>query len=90
MGNGYVGNAEWRGTPLSLVLDAAGIKPLAREVVLEGTDRGRPPFAPAEVRFPKSLLLEKALHRDTLLAYEMNGVPLPPEHGGAVRAVVPG
>ena len=40
--------------------------------------------------FAKSLPLEKALHPDTLLVYAMNGVPLPREHGGPVRAVVPG
>ncbi len=90
LNNGYVGNAEWKGASLRLVLDQAGIKPTAREVVLEGADRGKPAFAPAEVSFAKSLPLEKALHPDTLLVYEMNGVPLPREHGGPVRAIVPG
>lgn len=90
LGNGYVGNAEWKGTPLRLALDQAGIKPGAREAVLEGADRGKPPFADTEVQFAKSLPLEKALHPDTLLVYEMNGVPLPREHGGPVRAIVPG
>jgi len=42
------------------------------------------------VPFAKSLPLEKALHPDTLLVYAMNGAPLPREHGGPVRAVVPG
>lgn len=90
LGNGYVGNAEWRGAPLQLVLDQAGVKASAREVVLEGADRGKPAFAPAEVPFAKSLPVEKALHPDTLLVYEMNGAPLPREHGGPVRALVPG
>ncbi len=90
LNNGYVGNAEWKGASLRLVLDQAGIKPTAREVVLEGADRGKPPFAPTEVPFAKSLPIEKALHPDTLLVYEMNGVPLPREHGGPVRVVVPG
>ncbi|MBI1893331.1 MAG: sulfite oxidase [Candidatus Rokubacteria bacterium] len=90
LGNGYVGNAEWRGAPLQFVLEQAGIKASAREVVLEGTDRGKAPFAPAEANFAKSLPLEKALHPDTLLVYEMNGAPLPREHGGPVRALVPG
>ena len=90
LGNGYVGNAEWRGAPLQLVLDQAGVKSLAREVVFEGADRGKPAFAPAEVPFAKSLPIEKALHPDTLLVYEMNGAPLPREHGGPVRAIVPG
>lgn len=90
LGNGYVGNAEWRGVPLQLVLDQAGVKASAREVVLEGADRGKPAFAPAEVPFAKSVPVDKALHPDTLLVYEMNGAPLPREHGGPVRALVPG
>src|SRR5207244_676704 len=90
LGNGYVGNAEWLGVPLHRILERAGLKPSAHEVVLEGADRGRPAFAQEEVPFAKSLPLEKALHPDTLLVYAMNGVPLPREHGGPVRAVVPG
>ena len=91
LNNGYVGNAEWRGAPLQLVLAQAGLKASAREVVIEGADRGKPRFAPkAEVNFAKSLPLEKAIHPDTLLVYEMNGVPLPREHGGPVRVLVPG
>jgi DMSO/TMAO reductase YedYZ molybdopterin-dependent catalytic subunit len=90
LGNGYVGNAEWLGVPLQRILERAGVKPSAREVVLEGVDRGKPAFASEEVSFAKSLPVEKALHPDTLLVYEMNGVPLPREHGGPVRVVVPG
>src|SRR5256712_4566005 len=90
LGNGYVGNAEWLGVPLHRILERAGLKPSAHEVVLEGADRGQPAFAPEEVPFAKSLPLEKALHPDTLLVYAMNGAPLPREHGGPVRAVVPG
>ena len=90
LGNGYVGNAEWLGVPLHRVLERAGVKSSAREVVLEGMDRGKPAFAQEEVPFAKSLPIEKALHPDTLLVYQMNGVPLPREHGGPVRAVVPG
>ena len=47
LNNGYVGNARWRGAPLRLVLERAGIKPEAHDVVLEGADRGKPEFAPA-------------------------------------------
>src|SRR5439155_1275354 len=79
-----------RAVPLARILERAGLTPSAREVVLEGADRGKPAFAPEEVAFAKSLPLEKALHPDTLLVYAMNGVPLPREHGGPVRAVVPG
>ncbi len=90
LGNGFVGNAEWRGAPLAAVLARAGVKPAAREIVLEGADRGRNPAAPAEIAFAKSLPVDKALHPDTLLVYEMNGAPLPRELGGPVRMIVPG
>lgn len=90
LNNGYVGNAEWRGTPLRLVLEQAGLKPGAVEIVLEGADRSKPPSAATEVSFAKSIPLDKALHPDTLLVYAMNGAPLPREYGGPVRALVPG
>ena len=90
LGNGFVGNAEWRGVPLAAVLARAGIKPTVREIVLEGADRGRVAAAPAEVAFAKSVPVDKALHSDTLLVYEMNGAPLPRELGGPVRMIVPG
>ena len=90
LNNGYIGNAEWRGVPLRLILDQFGLKAGAREIVLEGADRGKPPFAPTEVPFAKSIPVDKALHPDTLLVYEMNGVPLPRQYGGPVRMLVPG
>ena len=90
LNNGYVGNAAWTGVPLRLVLERAGLKPSAQEIVLEGADRGKPTFAPAEVAFAKSIPIDKAIHPDTLLVYEMNGAPLTSEHGGPVRAVVAG
>src|SRR5713101_678843 len=90
-GLGAVGNAEWTGVPLSILLDRAGIKPSAREVILEGADYGKleDPKSPAgEIKFARSIPLEKAC--DVLLAYKMNDVDLPPEHGFPVRAIVPG
>jgi len=90
-GLGAVGNAEWTGVPLSILLDRAGIKPSAREIILEGADRGKleDPKTPAgEIKFLRSIPLEKA--RDVLLAYKMNDVDLPAEHGFPVRAIVPG
>jgi DMSO/TMAO reductase YedYZ molybdopterin-dependent catalytic subunit len=82
LNNGYVGNAEWRGVPLQAVLEQAGVRTGAVEVVFEGADRGKLAVAPVEVPFAKSIPIEKALHPETLLVYEMNGVPLPREHGG--------
>jgi DMSO/TMAO reductase YedYZ molybdopterin-dependent catalytic subunit len=89
---GAVGNAEWTGVPLSTLLDRAIPKPNAREVILEGSDRGMlddPKGPPGEVKFARSIPLEKA-RRDVLLAYKMNGDDLLPEHGFPVRAIVPG
>ena len=90
LGNGFVGNAEWRGVPLAVLLQRARLKPNTQAVVLEGADRGKPAFANEEVNFAKSLPVEKALHPDTLVVYEMNGAPLPRELGGPVRMIVPG
>ena len=91
-GLGAVGNAEWTGVPLSILLERAGLKTGAREVILEGADHGRidDPKAPAgELIFARSIPLDKA-RQDALLAYRMNDVDLPPEHGFPVRAIVPG
>jgi len=90
LNSGYVGNAVWTGAPLRLVLEQAGIGSDAVEVVLEAADRGTPGFAPGEVAYAKSIPVDKALHPDTLLVYEMNGEPLPREHGGPVRVLTPG
>jgi len=91
-GLGGVGTAEWTGTPLSTLLERAGVKANAREVILEGTDGGaleEPKCPPGQLRFARSIPLEKA-RADVLLAYKMNGRDLPPEHGFPVRAIVPG
>ena len=74
------------------VLSRAGVKDSAVEVVFEGADHGPDEEAedPPEVTYERSLPIAKATHPDTLLAYEMNGEPLPPEHGYPVRLLVPG
>jgi DMSO/TMAO reductase YedYZ molybdopterin-dependent catalytic subunit len=90
-GLGAVGNAEWTGIPLPILLDRAKVKPTAREVILEGADRGKleDPKSPAgDLNFARSIPLEKA--NDVLLAYKMNDVDLPPKHGFPIRAIVPG
>ena len=89
---GAVGNAEWSGVLLRDVLERAKTNGDAREVVLEGADRGPikdPPRPPGEIHYARSVPLEKA-NADVLLAFEMNGAPLTPEHGFPLRAVVPG
>jgi DMSO/TMAO reductase YedYZ molybdopterin-dependent catalytic subunit len=89
---GAVGTAEWTGVPLSVLLDRAGVKANACEVILEGTDGGMledPKSPPGKLHFARSVPLRKA-RADVLLAYKMNGSDLPPEHGFPVRAIVPG
>jgi DMSO/TMAO reductase YedYZ molybdopterin-dependent catalytic subunit len=89
---GAVGNAEWTGVLLRDVLERAGSQARASEAILEGADRGaikEPPRPPGEIHYARSIPLEKA-NRDVLLALDMNGEPLTPEHGYPLRAVVPG
>jgi len=91
-GLGAVGNAEWTGVPLSILLERAGVKSSGREVILEGADGGKledPKSPPGGLKFARSVPLTKA-RNDVLLAYKMNEVDLPPEHGFPLRAVVPG
>ena len=91
-GLGAVGTAEWTGVPLAILLDRAEVKPEAREVILEGADEGvleEPKRPPGIVKFARSIPLLKA-RTDVLLAYQMNGNDLPPEHGFPLRAIVPG
>src|SRR5437588_7195686 len=89
---GAVGTAEWTGVALSLLLDRAGVKANACEVILDGTDGGileDPKSPPGKLHFARSVPLEKA-RADVLLACKMNGSDLQPEHGFPVRAIVPG
>ncbi len=89
-GAGAIGHAEWTGVPVHLLLERAGLKPGASEVLFEGTDRGTESDHPEPMPFSRSLPLEKAMHPDTLLATHMNGEPLEPSHGFPLRLFVPG
>ena len=84
---GAVGNAEWTGVRLRDVLAEAGVRPAARHVQFQGADR---PVVSSVPLFIRSIPLEKALHPDTLLAYDMNGRPLPLLHGAPLRVITPG
>src|SRR6266550_8487154 len=91
-GLGAVGTAEWTGVPLSILLDRAEVKAEAREVILEGADGGvleEPKRPSGKVQFARSIPLAKA-RTDVLLAFQMNGNDLPPQHGFPLRAIVPG
>ena len=89
---GAIGNAEWTGVRLSDVLERAGVRDGAVEVILEGADKGEikeAPKPPGEIHYARSVPLAKA-QADVLLAFAMNGEPLTPSHGFPLRAVVPG
>jgi sulfane dehydrogenase subunit SoxC len=83
-----VGTAEWTGTPLAPVLQEAGVEEGALEVVFTGLDRGVQ--GDVEQVYERSLTLVEALREELLLAYAVNGQPLPPQHGFPLRLVVPG
>ena len=83
-----VGTAEWTGTPLAPLLGEAGVLDDAVEVVFTGLDRGIQ--GDVEHDYARSLPLGEALRDEMLLAWAVNGEPLPPQHGFPVRLVAPG
>jgi hypothetical protein len=85
--NGALGNALWSGVRLRDVLHKAGVAPDALEVVFNGADTSVLPGTPD---FVKSLPVDRALDESTLIAFEMNGEPLPHWNGAPARLVVPG
>jgi len=87
LGNGAMGNARWEGVPLRAVLDRAGIKAGARAVTFDGLDR---PPADTVADFVKALDIDHARDEEVLLAWSMNGQPLPFLNGYPLRLVVPG
>ena len=86
-GNGAMGNARWTGVRLRDVLRKTAITSDALEVVFMGADSAVLPATPS---FVKSLPMERALDESTLIAFEMNGEPLPHWNGAPARLVVPG
>jgi DMSO/TMAO reductase YedYZ molybdopterin-dependent catalytic subunit len=87
---GAVSTAEWTGVPLAEILDRAGLTPQAAEIVFRGADRGDVGDAADPIRFERSLPVTDAGQSSSLLAYAMNGEPLPLEHGYPLRLIVPG
>jgi DMSO/TMAO reductase YedYZ molybdopterin-dependent catalytic subunit len=83
-----VGTARWRGVPLVELLEEATPSPGAVDVVFAGLDRGVE--GEVEQRYERSLTVADALAAGAILAYEMNGASLPPQHGFPLRLVVPG
>lgn len=87
MGNGAMGNARWKGVRLKDVLNRAGVAAGAKQVTFNGLDS---PVVEKTPDFVKALEVDQALDGDTMLAYEMNGEPLPMLNGFPLRLVVPG
>ena len=83
---GGVGNAVWGGVWLKDILAMAGVNKSARHVAFGGFDK---PLGKAQIQFIRSIPLEKAL-TSTLLVYEMNGEPLPLNHGYPLRGLALG
>lgn len=84
---GAVGNAQWTGVRLRDVLKVVDVRAEAKHVQFQGADR---PAVATVPLFVRSIPLEKALHPDTILAYEMNGEPLPLLHGAPLRVITSG
>jgi DMSO/TMAO reductase YedYZ molybdopterin-dependent catalytic subunit len=87
LGNGAMGNAKWRGVRLKDVLEKAGVQPGAKHVGFNGLDK---PVMEKTPDFIKSLEIDHALDGEVMLAFEMNGEPLPMLNGFPLRLVVPG
>ena len=82
------GTAEWTGVALGSLLAEAGLRDGVVEVLFTGLDRGID--GGLEQAYQRSLPIAEALGSDALLAYEMGGAPLPPQHGFPLRLIVPG
>ena len=85
--NGAMGNAKWTGVKLKDILQMAGLKPNSTEVAFNGLDS--PPL-PSVPDFVKALKLDKAIEDEVIVAYEMNGEPIPFLNGYPLKLVVPG
>ncbi|MCX6350326.1 MAG: molybdopterin-dependent oxidoreductase [Bacteroidetes bacterium] len=85
--NGGMGNAKWTGVKLKDILEMAEVNPKALDVAFNGADA--PPLA-GVADFVKSLKLPHAMDGEVMIAYEMNGKPLPLLNGFPLKLVVPG
>ena len=83
-----VGTGQWTGTPLAALLAEAGVRSEAVEVAFAGLDRGVE--GGVEQDYARALPVAEATRDEVLLAYALNGAPLPPQHGYPLRLVVPG
>ncbi|WP_248347284.1 sulfite oxidase [Cytobacillus firmus] len=86
---GAVSQGKWKGVPLKELLDKAGLLAGSKEAVFAGMDFGERKDFKESFYFARSLPIEKALHEDTIVAYEYNGKPIPYKHGYPFRLIVP-
>ena len=87
LGNGAMGNAKWKGVRVKDLLAKAGLKANAKQVTFDGLDRAVVDKTPD---FIKALEVDQANDGEVMLAYEMNGQPLPFLNGFPLRLIVPG
>jgi DMSO/TMAO reductase YedYZ molybdopterin-dependent catalytic subunit len=93
---GLIGNGRWTGVPLRAVLERAGLKPNAREIVFFGADKGpeevefRTQKYTVEQQYGRSMPRDKATAPEPFLAYALNGQPLTRHQGSPLRLIVPG
>lgn len=89
---GGIGNARWAGTPLAPILEEAGVLDNGKEVVFWGADEGEITIRDMTFKqnFARSMSLADAMSPDNILAYEMNGEPLPEPNGFPLRLIAPG
>jgi DMSO/TMAO reductase YedYZ molybdopterin-dependent catalytic subunit len=93
---GLIGNARWAGTPLTAILEEAGVKENGIEVVFWGTDVGDIALKDGtrdvkmHQNFARSMSLADAMNPNNILCYEMNGADLPAPNGAPLRLIAPG
>jgi DMSO/TMAO reductase YedYZ molybdopterin-dependent catalytic subunit len=89
---GLIGNAKWGGVRLRDLLNKAGVQDAGIEVVCYAADTGKENIRDTDVEqsFARSMHIDDAMRADVLVAWEMNGAPLPDYHGAPVRLLVPG
>ncbi|MCK2021218.1 molybdopterin-dependent oxidoreductase [Peribacillus frigoritolerans] len=88
-GKGAISQGRWKGVPLRTLLELSGLGEGAKEVVVEGYDYGNRTDLDEVYTYTRSLPIKKALHPDTIIAYEYNNRPIPFKHGYPLRLIVP-
>ncbi|MGO4886911.1 sulfite oxidase [Anaerobacillus sp. MEB173] len=86
---GAISQAIWKGVELRYLLELTQVNLNAKEIVFQGRDKGERDDMEGTFAYERSLPLEKALHPDTLIAYKLNGKPIPYQHGFPFRLIVP-